>query len=343
MMINKFIYQAFAIIILLASCEAKKEKKENVVQVKYHKVRVKEFQFPKRTSGILSTSDEFKMSFKTGGIIQKIHVNEGDKVLRGSLMAVLELSEIEANVEQAKAALAKAERDYKRTNNLYRDSVATKEQLQNAQTALDVAASRLKIATFNLQHSKISAPSDGTVLNILKEENELVSPGYPVIVFGSTTNNWILKVNVTDKDLVEIEVGDSASVSFDAHPSEIFSGRLTTISKGADPYTNTYKVEIELDRTDEYLASGFIGHANIFPKNSESYPVIPYDGLLHGDELTGTVAVLQSDTSYEIRNIDIKMLLDEGIVVAQGLQKNDKIITEGVNYIDDDTKIKIIE
>ncbi len=343
MMINKFIFRAFTIIILLTSCETNNKKKENVVQVKYHKVQVKGFQFPKRTSGILSTSEEFKMSFKTGGIIQKIHVKEGEKVFQGSLMAVLDLSEIEANVEKAKAALAKAERDYKRTNNLYRDSVATKEQLQNAKTALDVATSQLKIAKFNMHHSKISAPSDGTVLNILKEENEIVSPGYPVIVFGSTANNWILKVNVTDKDLVEIDMGDSASVSFDAHPTEVFSGRLETISKGADPYTNTYQVEIAIDRNDKYLASGFIGHANIFPKNSEWHPVIPYDALLQGDELTGTVAVLQSDTSYQIRNIDIKMLLDEGIVIARGLQNNDKIITEGVHYIDDDTKIKIVE
>lgn len=339
----RYVIFLFIIPLLLCSCNEQPVKKENVVRVKLHKVKAKEFQFPIRTTGTLSTGNEFKLSFKTGGIINQIYVEEGQEVKARSIMATLELSEIEANVSQAKAAVAKAERDYERTENLYEDNVATKEQLQNAETALEVAQSQLKIATFNLRHSKIIAPSSGTILNVLKEENELVSPGYPVIVFGSTNQSWVLKTNVTDKDLISVSLGDSAIIRFDAYPDEHFSGRLTTISKGADPYTNTYRIEISLEPSSKNLASGFIGNADIFPAASAIYPFIPYDALLEGNELSGTVMKLNNDSSYEKRNIKIKQLLDKGIVIAEGLQSQDVIITEGQHYLDEDSKIRVIE
>lgn len=341
---NRSKYVHFIILIIFfTSCNEVPEKKENVVRVAYEEVRLESFRFPKRASGTLSTSEEFRLSFKTGGIIKTIAVKEGQKVSNGALLASLDLSEIEANENQAKAAVEKARRDYDRTNSLFKDSVATKEQLQNAKTALEVAEYQFKIAQYNLRHSQIVAPENGTILKILKEENELVSPGYPILLFGSTKDNWIFNVNVTDKDLIEIEVGDSATVSFDAWPSDNFPGVVTAISKGADPYTNTYKTEVTLEPNTKYLASGFIGIAYIYPKATLELPVISYETLLEGDELTGTVIILKNDTTIERRQIEIKKLLDDGIVVSSGLEKNEKLITEGLHYIDNDTKIKIVE
>lgn len=324
------------------SCNNVPETKENIVEVKLHTVKARTFQFPKRTTGRLSASEEVRLSFKTGGIIQDILVNEGDVVKKGALLTTLELSEIEANVAQAKAALDKAERDYERTQNLYNDSVVTREQLQNARTALEVAQSQLKIAEYNLRHSKITAPSDGTVLNILKEENELISPGYPALVFGSTANNWLMKVNITDKELVDIEIGDSASIFFDAYPNKPFAGTISTINKGADPYTNTYLTEIRLVATDKYLASGFIGKVDIFPSKNVISPIIPHNALLEGNERSGKVIVYSPEQDHEIREIRIKKIMDQGIVLESGLQEGENIITEGLHYVSESSKIKVI-
>jgi RND family efflux transporter MFP subunit len=343
MRITKFITYLLITISFALSCDREQPKRENVVRVKTHEVQVNSYRFPIIITGTLSTSEEFMLSFKTGGIIKRIFVEEGQKTSKGTLLAMLELSEIEANVAQTEASVEKAKRDYQRTKNLFEDSVATKEQLQNSQTALDVAQSQLKIALFNLQHSKINAPENGKVLNILKEENELVSPGYPVIQYGSTTKNWIMQVNVTDKDLVNLNQGDSAKIVFDAYPTESFGGQITNIGSAADPFTNTYPIEISLNATNKVLATGFIGQVEIFPANAVTYPIIPYEGLLEGDELTGIVFVLKNDTSYEKRQVQIKRLLDEGIIIEEGLKKNERIIIDGLHYIDEDSKIKIVE
>jgi len=78
-----------------------------------------------RSTGKLASEVEFRLSFKTGGIIDEIFVEEGEKVGKGQTLAKLELSEIESRVDQARLSVNKAERDFQRAKNLFQDSVVT--------------------------------------------------------------------------------------------------------------------------------------------------------------------------------------------------------------------------
>jgi len=126
------------------------------------KVVREEISLPVRSIGIVATSEEIRLSFKTGGIIAHAYVNEGQSVKAGQLLAELNLSEITAQVNQAENGYEKALRDFTRAKNLFADSVATLEQYQNAETGLNVAKSILDAAQFNLVHSRIKAPAMGS-------------------------------------------------------------------------------------------------------------------------------------------------------------------------------------
>ena len=91
--------------------------------------------------GIITSESEAKPAFKTGGVINRTYVKEGDFVKKGQLLATLIMSEIDAQVRQAEEGFQKAERDLARVKNLYADSVATLEQFQNAGTANETTIS----------------------------------------------------------------------------------------------------------------------------------------------------------------------------------------------------------
>jgi len=176
-----------------------------VVVAEKHRVTV-----PLRETGQLTAKSRIKLSFKTGGLIAKITVDDGATVKKGDLLASLDLSEIEARVREASLAYDKAVRDYRRVYNLYRDSVATLEQLEHIRTARDIAWNNLRIARFNLKHSVIRAPADGKILRRLAESGEMIAPGYPVLLFASTDRAWVVRCHVPDRDIVRIGPGDSA-------------------------------------------------------------------------------------------------------------------------------------
>src|SRR5262249_52417980 len=91
---------------------------------------------PVVASGMLSPKETVTLSFKIGGVVARVLVDEGQAVLAGDTLAALDLREIDAGVTRARSAAEKADRDLARARRLYADSVATLEQTQNAQTGL---------------------------------------------------------------------------------------------------------------------------------------------------------------------------------------------------------------
>src|SRR5690606_21961822 len=141
--------------------------------------------------GIVMSESEARPSFKTGGVIDKTFVKEGDLVQKGQLLATLHLDEIQAQVSQAREGLQKAERDAKRVKNLYMDSVATLEQWQNANTAFEVAKRSLEIAKFNQDYSQVRSPISGKIVKQLMKSGEVTGPGTPVyVVMGIGNQDW---------------------------------------------------------------------------------------------------------------------------------------------------------
>ncbi|MCK4662630.1 MAG: efflux RND transporter periplasmic adaptor subunit [Bacteroidales bacterium] len=317
------------------------EKTEKKVKVKTTKIVEKEISIPVHCSGKLSSKTESKLSFKTGGIISNIFVDEGQTVKKGQVLAKLNLSEIQAQVNQAKLGLEKAKRDFKRANNLYKDSVATLEQLQNATTALNIAKSNVEIAEFNLQFSTIKAPSNGKILKRIAEKNEIIGSGYPVFFFGSTENDWVVRVNITDKDIFLIKLKDNAEIKFDAYTNKIFPATVSEIGNSADPYTGTYEVELTLKPTNTKFASGLIARVDIFPLNKEKYCLVPINALIEGSETIGYIYKVINSKPEKLK-IEIHHIDNEFLYVSKGINPGTEIIIEGVNYIDNGSEVEIV-
>jgi RND family efflux transporter MFP subunit len=345
----KNIIKTFSAVIIIAlifnACkeQVKEEKIVEKVKVRTTKVIEKEMSIPVHCSGKLFSKEESKLSFKTGGIISGIFVDESQKVKKGQVLAKLNLLEIQAQVNQAKLGLEKAERDFKRANNLYKDSIVTLEQLQNVTTALDIAKSNVEIAEFNLQYSTIKAPSNGKILKRVAEENEIVGPGSPIFLFASDDNDWVVRVNITDKDIFSLQLKDNAEVKFDAYPDKIFSATVTEIGNSADPYTGTYEVELTLKPTNTKFASGLIAIVDIFPSKKETFKIISINALIEGNETEGFIYQVINKNQVKKLKIKIHKISDKDLIIKSGVKAGADIIIEGVSYVCNGSGIEVIK
>ena len=100
---------------------------------------------PIDTNGIVVTKHEMRLSFKMGGLVRRIYVQEGDVVKQGQRLAEIELTEVNAQVEQARQMAEKAARDLKRGENLYADQVISLEQLQDLRTQAAMAERAVQV------------------------------------------------------------------------------------------------------------------------------------------------------------------------------------------------------
>jgi membrane fusion protein, multidrug efflux system len=331
----------WVLMLLLAGCKTSTQKEIpeiNALQVKVQAVVMKEFKLPVRAAGMLSTTTEMKLGFKTGGIVRQVDIREGASVRRGDILVVLDLSEINARVNQAQISVDKARRDLTRAGNLYQDSVATLEQYQNARSAFELAQSQKRIADFNLEHSRIVAPTDGKIQKIMVEANELIAPGYPALLFASTESDWVVRVALTDKDIVKFSLGDSARVEMDAFPDVRFPAEITELGAIADPVTGTYEAELRILRTESQFRSGFIARAYIFPTETRHSVVVPLETLLGASDNRASVFVFRNG-EVSRRRIRTGRIVGDLIMVSEGLEPGELVVTEGAKYIMKDSRV----
>jgi multidrug efflux system membrane fusion protein len=334
----------FVLIILITACRHAEIKSDSSdrLRVRITGLITESVNIPVHTTGILFTSEELKLSFKTGGIVAKIFVREGDKVRKGDLLASLNLLEINASVEQAKISYDKAVRDYIRAENLLKEGATTLEKKQNAETAMNIAKNSLEIAQFNLQHSRIDAPDNGIIMKQFVKENELVSSGYPVFLFGYSGKYWKVEAGLPDRDIIKISPGDSAVVRFDAYPGVMFSAMVDQVGEMSDPYTGTYEAELTLKDAGYRLASGFVASADIYPSVKKSFTMVPVGSIVEADGLHGYIYIVNSE--MKARKIYVEIAVITGTMVAvTGIPAGvTEIVLEGAAYLRDGSEVEII-
>lgn len=317
------------------------------IPVEIQRVETKTYQIPVRVTGVLGTATQMKLSFKTGGIISQLNVREGIAVKSGQVLAVLDLSEIRAQVTQADIGLEKSLRDMNRAKNLYQDSVVTLEQYQNARSAYELAQTQVQIADFNLYHSRIKAPSDGKILKILVETNEVIGPGYPAILFASTEDDWVVRVALTDKDVVKLAIGDSAFITMDAFPEIRFLAEVTELGSGADPETATYESELKILKSHPQFRTGFFSRADIYPAGINRSLVVPLGALINASDYKAHVFVYtttggqakSAKGAVTKRNLKTGRILGDRVVVLDGLEEGEWIVTEGAKFLREDMEV----
>ena len=338
------------VLIIIASCTAKTRqepgiKKSGAIVVKIAPIAGDTSLNLIHASGILSTEDEARLSFKIGGVIDNIMVAEGQLVKKGQLLATLKSTEIVAQVHQVQLAVEKAARDYQRAQNLYRDSVATLEQLQNAKTGLDIARQNLQQVSFNEQYSKIYATSDGFVVKKLLNAGELAAPGTPVLIVGavSSKSKWVLDIGVADKQWAAINKGDKAIVTVDAFPGKEFSALVSKKELAADPVSGSFGLELQVNFEGKQPAIGMFGNAAITPSRSTTGFSIPYEALLEADGRKGFVFVTDDQQKVKRVEVTIASMDNQSVYLENGLQGHKYVVITGSPYLSDGSAITVIK
>ncbi|MEZ4910083.1 MAG: efflux RND transporter periplasmic adaptor subunit [Saprospiraceae bacterium] len=289
--------------------------------------------------GLVMSDAEARPSFKTGGIIRKTYFKEGDYVSKGQLLATLEMDEIEAQVHQAEEGLAKALRDKNRVTSLYQDSVATLEQLQNVNTAFEMAKRTAEIANFNKKYSVVRSPISGKIVKQIMFSGEVTGPGNPIFaIIGVGKSDWKINAGLTDRDWARVQQNDKVKISLDAYPGQIFEGLVTEKTSVGGNASGTFDVQITFTSQPKNLAAGLVTNLNISTSNHERQIVIPIEALIKSNGRDADVFTAVNGKA-KLLHIKIAKLLGDKVAVASGLEGASNVVTIGAIYLEDGDSI----
>jgi len=299
-----------------------------------------------RTNGMLVNKDELRLSFKVGGVVSRIAVQEGQRVTRGQRLAEIEQVEINAEVERARQLADKSQRDVARAEKLYAERLISQNQLEDLRTQAAVSKAALQSAEFNQGYASIVAPQSGTILRRLVQERELVAAGTPVLVLGAQDRGYVVRVGLADREIVQVRIGDGAEVELDAYPGEKFPAQVTEVASGADERSGMFQVELRLQSTKLRLASGLVAKVLLTPasaRNAERV-YVPIAAIVEGDGRRASVFVLTGANDKPVatrRAVDVAFIDGVNVALAQGLSIGEKVVTDGALYLQDGERVLV--
>ncbi|HET7145294.1 MAG TPA: efflux RND transporter periplasmic adaptor subunit [Anaerolineales bacterium] len=216
-------------------------------------------------SGVVTPLHEARLSFTTIGRVTSVDVKVGDVVKAGQILVHLDTSIQEARVREAEANLSSAEIQVRYLKRVGTDQVhleSAEADVARAQALVDSAKATL------LSQSTLAAPFDGTIVSIDIESAETVTPGKVIIVLGDLSSYRIETTDLSERDVPNVKIGQSASVFIEALNQE-FSGKVIDIDRisttlGGDV---VYKVTIGLDDQPQGLLWGMSADVEIKVEN----------------------------------------------------------------------------
>lgn len=269
-------------------------------------------------TGKVQPEVEVKIAPEVSGEITKLGFREGAPVKKGDLLVAIKPDQYEALVEQqeanlaaakagaveAKAQLLKAQDDLKRTEDLFKKALVSDSDFTAAKTAVEVAQANLDNAEAQIRRNEgslsqardqltktmIYSPIDGNVSSLTTEVGERVagtgSYGGIEIMRVADLNNMEVQVNVNENDIVNVKVGDTASITIDAFPDRKFRGVVTEIGAAPkvqgqntqDEVTN-FLVKIRILDKGLPLRPAMSANADIETKTVENAVAVPIQSV----------------------------------------------------------------
>ena len=296
---------------------------------------------PVHGTGVLRLKSEVDLSFKIGGVVTSVLVEEGASVKRGQVLARIDPTEVGAALRQAQEGQAKAERDLERVRRLHESGALPLAELQNAETGASMSRAAASAASFNAQRSVIVAPDDGRIDRRTLEPGEIVSPGRPAFHFSGRSKGAVVRIGLTDRDVLRIHDGDLAHVTLDALPEHAFEAKVTQIATVASAGVGTFDVEVRLDTPPEGLLSGLTAKIEIDHEEHVA-AVVPIAALVDGKGDDANVFVLDGDRARRVP-VKVAFLQRDHAALAAGLEYAPTVIEAGSTQLADGALVRIAE
>jgi RND family efflux transporter MFP subunit len=300
--------------------------------------------------GLVVSEDQVQVASRLMGYIREIKVEEGQAVKAGQLLFVVDPSDIQgqmgqarAGLAQAEAALADAKLDYERFGALYKEEAIPKMQwdkvrLQYQVAEQQAAAARagLGLASSQMRYASVVAPIDGVVTQKMAHAGDLAAPGRPVLVIEGLKKLQV-RTQVSSDVYTRIKTGEKVTIVHDGDATQMpIEGVIAQVVPAADPASHSHLVKIDLPK-DSGLSSGNFVRVGFAIGEREGI-LVPAAAVAERAGITG-VFVVDAQGIARYRMVRTGATEQDRVEIQAGLNAGDKVVVSEVAQLENGDKV----
>jgi membrane fusion protein, heavy metal efflux system len=289
---------------------------------------------------------------QVSGPVSRVVVVPGQKVHQGEPMLYVaspDYSQLRTNYLKAKEAYALAQKAYARARDLYEHKAIAEQNLEQAQSAEvqasgDLASSQAALKVMGITDPDelvnsppsfevpVRAPISGEVVEQDVSAGQLIQPGTTQCFMISDVGSvWVL-VNIYQKDLPYVRVGDTVAIRTDTYP-EAFHGRISYVAASLDPNTRTLQARIETNNPGEKLKKDMYVVATVNAGTIPNAIALPDAAVLRDSENQPFVYAAAASNQFGRRSVTLGESLNGQTQIISGLKAGDQVIGNGSLFL----------
>ena len=320
----------------------------------------------------LEAESEAQVTAKVTGVLLKLMVEEGDRVKAGQTLAQLDDDAPRLNLAKVESSVKKLENDYRRASEMFERQLLSAEQNDKIRYELETQRATRDLARLELSYTRIVAPISGVITKRMVKVGNFIQINQSLFQIDNF-DPLLAVLNVPERQLNTLAVGQTVAMQVDALPGEQFAGRIQRISPVIDAGTGTFRVTCEFRDSSNRLKSGMFGRLQIAFDRHDDALSIPRSSLMEEDGesavyllVAGADAAAQpapapdskatsktgsdpSSTKPVPAWVAQRRVIRSGygesdyVEVLEGLNEGDRVITVGRNAVRDGTPVQVIE
>ena len=215
--------------------------------------------------GTLRANESVALTTSVTETVTSLHFDDGDRVAAGQVLVEMTSGEEHAQLEEAKATVAEARRQYERIKSLRETQIAAESLLDQRRREWETGRARLAAIESRLADRLVRAPFAGVVGTVYLRPGESVVPGTPVLVVGDASALRVETTDLNEVDATQVGVGSPVTLSFDALPGSAIAGeivRLAPMASSGQGGTN-FTAVIDMTNPPETLRWGMTAFVDI--------------------------------------------------------------------------------
>jgi RND family efflux transporter MFP subunit len=290
------------------------------------------------TNGTLEAENEVDIVARTSGPVTEIHTEEGRLIRAGQLIARIDPREAKNQVAISTVARDEAKLAFDRTKSSWEEGLVSQEAYDTALSKLSSAEAQLESAEIQFAYTEITAPFDALVVTRDIKLAQYVTPGTTLFRISDFTP-LLCRVEVPEKDLPRVRIGQQAHIRVEAYPDDSFPAKVARLRPTVDAATGTFTVTLEVEGRD-LLRPGMFASVYLQTETHDDAVVIPRDALVL-DSLGDTVFVKNGEVA-ERREVRLGLRSENSVEVLEGVSAGDLLIVVGQDGLADGTPVTAI-
>ena len=291
------------------------------------------------TTATLEAPQEANVVSRISGLIESITVEEGDRVRKGQVLAVIDAKRQQYDLDRSEAEVKIIEQELNRLNKMSNKEFISADSLAKLEYNLQAAIAKKDLAELQVKESRVISPIDGVIAKrYVKAGNMAKEFGDLFYIVNQDELHGI--VHLPEQQLTSLKLGQEAQIFSNQQSNQTIDAKVLRISPIVDPQSGTFKVTLAVPNENARLKAGMFTRVELKYDTHENVITVPYSALINQDNKQALYVI--EGTNANRREVTIGYREGDAVEIVSGIKPGDQVVTRGHQNLKDQSLVEVI-